>query len=394
MNRNHYAITSGSNHVICCGNSLLPDNRKRKNDLERWLVTGGAGFIGSNFVLGVRRRREAEILNLDLLTYAGNQANLRTLSGDPGYRFVQGDIADSGTVSAIFGEFRPTAVFHFAAESHVDRSIEGPQAFLRTNVQGTFILLEEALRFSGQLSREERERFRFVHVSTDEVFGSLGPADPPFSEITPYAPNSPYAASKAASDHFARAWFHTYHLPVLTTNCSNNFGPFQFPEKLIPTVILSALSGKDIPLYGDGLNVRDWLFVEDHCDAVRTVWKKGRPGESYNIGGGNERTNRDLVGQILSLLDRKRPRSGGGSYTEQIRYVTDRPGHDRRYAMDARKISAELGWSPSHTFSGAIGKTVDWYLDNEPWWREIGRAHDVGLRQGLLRDGLMEGSKP
>ncbi|MHB1606232.1 MAG: dTDP-glucose 4,6-dehydratase [Leptospirales bacterium] len=358
--------------------------------MERWLVTGGSGFIGSNFVLGCRKRQEAEVLNLDLLTYAGNPANLDSLSEDKGYRFVQGDIADPATVSSVFAEFRPTAVFHFAAESHVDRSIEGPRVFLRTNVQGTFTLLEESLRFLEQSPSESRKRFRFVHVSTDEVFGSLGPEDPPFSEKTPYAPNSPYAASKAASDHFVRAWFHTYRLPVLTTNCSNNFGPFQFPEKLIPTVILSALAGKEIPLYGDGMNIRDWLFVEDHVDAVRTVWRSGRPGETYNIGGGNERTNRELVTGILSLLDRKRPRIGGGSYLERIRHVTDRPGHDRRYAMDARKLTKELGWIPSHTFPEALEKTVDWYLDNEPWWREIGKAHDVAQRQGLLRRATME----
>ncbi len=368
--------------------------REGDSGLERWLVTGGAGFIGSNFVLGVRGRGDAEVLNLDLLTYAGNLENLRALSEDPGYGFVQGDISEPETVSAVFRDFRPTAVFHFAAESHVDRSIEGPQAFLRTNVQGTFTLLEEALRFSRQLPRDQREGFRFIHVSTDEVFGSLGPDDPPFSESTPYAPNSPYAASKAASDHFVRAWFHTYHLPVLTTNCSNNFGPFQFPEKLIPTVILSALAGKEIPIYGDGMNVRDWLYVRDHCDAVRTVWASGRPGESYNIGGGNERTNRELVGQILALLDRRRPRPDGQSYAEQIRYVTDRPGHDRRYAMDARKISSELGWKPAHTFSDGIRETVDWYLENESWWREISRAHEIGLRQGLSRPGLIEGANP
>lgn len=361
--------------------------KKQETHLERWLVTGGSGFIGSNFVLGARKRQDTEILNLDLLTYAGNQANLETLSEDAGYRFIKGDIADQATVSEVIREFRPTSVFHFAAESHVDRSIEGPRIFLRTNVEGTFTLLEESLRFLEKTAGDIRSQFRFVHVSTDEVFGSLGPEDPPFSEMTPYAPNSPYAASKAASDHFVRAWFHTYHLPVLTTNCSNNFGPFQFPEKLIPTVILSALSGKDIPLYGDGMNIRDWLFVEDHVDAIRTVWKSGRPGESYNIGGGNERTNRELVTRILSLLDRKRPRAGGVSYLEQVRHVTDRPGHDRRYAMDARKMTKELGWTPAHTFPDAIEKTVDWYLDNEPWWREIGKAHDVASRQGLIRSG-------
>ncbi len=352
--------------------------------MERWLVTGGSGFIGSNFILGVRKRKEASVLNLDLLTYAGNPKNLESLADDPGYRWVGGDIADPEIVNRVFETFRPTAVFHFAAESHVDRSIEGPSVFLRTNVQGTFVLLEAALRYlSGLKTAGEKPRFRFVHVSTDEVFGSLGPNGHPFTETTRYAPNSPYAASKAASDHFVRAWYHTYGVPVLTTNCSNNFGPYQAPEKFIPTVVLSAIEDRDIPVYGDGENIRDWLYVEDHCSALKRVWESGRPGETYNIGAQNERTNLELVERVIGILDRKRLRSDGRSYRDQVRFVTDRPGHDRRYAMDARKIRTELGWKPEHPFWEALDKTVDWYLEHESWWREASQKTPVGKRMGL-----------
>lgn len=355
---------------------------------ERWLVTGGCGFIGSNFVLSARRQGIAAILNLDLLTYAGNEANLALLSDDPGYCLFRGDIADGNAVRKALSDFSPTAIFHFAAESHVDRSIEGPAVFLRTNVEGTFTLLEEARRYWSSLSSSSREGFRFLHVSTDEVFGSLSASDPPFTEWTPYAPNSPYAASKAASDHFVRAWHHTFGLPVLTTNCSNNFGPFQFPEKLIPTVILSALKEKEVPLYGDGLNVRDWLYVEDHCSAILRVWEKGRTGETYNIGGGNEKTNRDVVEAILSILDARRPRPSGASYRDLIRFVPDRPGHDRRYAMDGSRIKKELGWIPSRDFATALKDTVDWYLENVSWWKALESRHEAGTRQGLLPGGV------
>ncbi|MCL4460300.1 MAG: dTDP-glucose 4,6-dehydratase [Nitrospirae bacterium] len=352
--------------------------------MERWLVTGGAGFIGSNFVLAARREKRAEILNLDRLTYAGNPANLEGLKSDSSYRLLQGDIADRELVRKALSDFSPTAVFHFAAESHVDRSIEGPAIFLRTNVEGTFVLLEESRRYRDSLPPDRKSRFRFVHVSTDEVFGSLSATDPPFSERTPYAPNSPYAASKAASDHFVRAWFHTYGLPVVTTNCSNNYGPFQFPEKLVPTVILSALKGKDVPVYGDGMNVRDWLYVEDHCDALFRVHERGIPGETYNIGGGNERTNIEMVSSLLALLDRKKPRPDGSSHRERIRFVADRPGHDRRYAIDGSRLRRELSWTPSHAFDRAIEKTVDWYLHNVAWWTALESRHEAGTRQGLI----------
>lgn len=284
----------------------------------------------------------------------------------------------------MFSSFRPTAVFHFAAESHVDRSIEGPSVFLRTNVYGTFVLLEAALRYLTALnSSGERHRFRFVHVSTDEVFGSLSPEAHPFSESTAYAPSSPYAASKAASDHFVRAWYHTYGLPTLTTNCTNNFGPYQAPEKFIPTIVLSAIEGREIPVYGDGSNIRDWLYVEDHCSALKRIWESGRPGETYTIGAQNERTNLELVERIAGILDRKRLRSDGRSYRDQVRFVVDRPGHDRRYAMDARKIRTELGWKPSHPFWEALDHTVSWYLDHESWWRESAERTPIGRRLGL-----------
>lgn len=351
---------------------------------KRWLVTGGAGFIGANFVLDVRKKNLAKVLTLDLLTYAGNRSNLSALDQDPEHEFVQGDIADPALLRNLFESFRPTAIFHFAAESHVDRSIDHPGIFLKTNVEGTFVLLDEARKYLAGRSEEERQSFRFMHVSTDEVFGSLGPKDPPFTEKTPYAPNSPYAASKAASDHLARAYFHTYGLPVITTNCSNNFGPWQFPEKLIPTVILSAIEGKSIPLYGDGLNIRDWLFVGDHVDAIRRIHAEGALGETYNIGGNSERTNRMVIDTILSILDSERPRADGRSYSEQVQLVSDRPGHDRRYAMDASRLMMELSWKPMFSFESAIGETVKWYLANEGWWKDIRARTYSGERLGVL----------
>ena len=330
------------------------------------LVTGGAGFIGANFVLDWLEQGLEPIVTLDALTYAGNRENLATLDGDARHTFVRGDIGDRALVDSLLTTHRPRAIVHFAAESHVDRSIHGPGAFVRTNIEGTFTLLQAARGYWEQLAGGERERFRFLHVSTDEVYGSLGPSDPAFAETTPYAPNSPYAASKAASDHLVRAWHHTYKLPVLTTNCSNNYGPYQFPEKLIPLVIVNALAGKPLPIYGDGQNVRDWLYVRDHCTAIRTVIERGRLGETYNIGGWNEKTNLEIVHTICALLDELRP-SPAGSYRRLITFVTDRPGHDRRYAIDARKIERELGWRPVETFDTGIRRTVQWYLDNEKW---------------------------
>ncbi len=330
------------------------------------IVTGGAGFIGSNFVLSWIRNTRAAVVNLDLLTYAGNPANLAGLENESRYTFVRGDICNAELVGALLREHRPRAIVHFAAESHVDRSIASPEAFIRTNVLGTFTLLEQARNYWMALDADGRERFRFVHVSTDEVYGTLSPDAPAFTETTPYAPNSPYAASKAGSDHLARAYFHTYRMPVLTTNCSNNYGPFQFPEKLIPLVILNALEGKPLPVYGDGKNVRDWLFVEDHCSAIRTVLEQGRPGECYNVGGNSERANIDVVTAICDLLDEMRP-SAFGPRRALITYVADRPGHDRRYAIDAAKIRRELGWSPAEQFESGLRKTVRWYLDNQAW---------------------------
>jgi dTDP-glucose 4,6-dehydratase len=333
---------------------------------DRILVTGGAGFIGSNFILQRMQDSSFPITNLDKLTYAGNLRNLESIVGDRRYAFVQGDIGDSKLVSQILAEQRPAAVVHFAAESHVDRSIRGPEDFIRTNVNGTFALLEEARAYWGGLSEEDRSRFRFLHVSTDEVYGSLGPDDPPFSERTPYAPNSPYAASKASSDHLVRAYHHTFGLPTLTTNCSNNYGRFQFPEKLIPLIILNARDGKALPVYGDGKNVRDWLYVEDHCEAIATVLHKGQPGETYNIGGWNEKSNIEIVETICDLVDEMAP-GKGTSRKELITYVKDRPGHDRRYAMDASKIERELGWRPKETLESGLRKTVRWYLENHDW---------------------------
>ena len=330
------------------------------------LVTGGAGFIGSNFVLAWIREMATPVVTLDLLTYAGNPENLASLAGDDRHRLVVGDICDSELVAGLLREHRPRAIVHFAAESHVDRSILDPGAFLRTNVEGTMRLLDAAKAYWQELGAEDRDRFRFLHVSTDEVYGSLGVDDPAFSEETKYAPNSPYAASKAASDHMVRAYHHTYGLPVLTTNCSNNYGPFHFPEKLIPLVILNALEWKPLPVYGDGSNVRDWLFVEDHCSAIRRVLDAGRVGEVYNVGGSSERRNLDVVHAICDLLDEARPEPGR-SRRELIRFVTDRPGHDRRYAINADKLKRELGWEPSVVFEEGLRRTVRWYLENLGW---------------------------
>jgi len=334
------------------------------------LVTGGAGFIGSNFVLQQMQDESTSVLNLDKLTYAGNLQNLESIAASRRYTFIQGDIGDRALVRRLLETNKPRAIVHFAAESHVDRSIRGPEDFIRTNIDGTFALLEEVRGFWSVLPDDEKKRFRFLHVSTDEVYGSLGPDDPPFSEVTPYAPNSPYAASKAASDHLARAYHHTYGVPTLTTNCSNNYGRFQFPEKLIPLMILNARDGKALPVYGDGKNVRDWLYVEDHCEAIATVLQRGLPGETYNIGGWNEKPNIEIVQMICDLVDELAPRAGG-SRRGLITFVKDRPGHDRRYAMDARKIERELGWKPKLTFESGIQKTVRWYLENETWVRDV-----------------------
>jgi dTDP-glucose 4,6-dehydratase len=335
------------------------------------LVTGGAGFIGSNFILQWLAHEPARVVNLDKLTYAGNPRNLDSVAGHPGYRFEQGDIVDRDLVSRLLHGERPRAIVHFAAESHVDRSIHGPDDFVRTNVNGTFRLLEEARAYWSALPEADRRAFRFLHVSTDEVYGSLGANDPAFTETTPYAPNSPYSASKAASDHLVRAYHHTYGLPTLTTNCSNNYGPYQFPEKLIPLMILNACAGKPLPVYGDGQNVRDWLFAEDHCDAIRTVLAKGQVGETYNIGGGHEKKNLEIVNTICELLDELRPADPVVPHRKLVSFVKDRPGHDRRYAMDAGKIERELKWRPKETFETGIRKTVVWYLEHEDWVRDV-----------------------
>jgi dTDP-glucose 4,6-dehydratase len=331
------------------------------------LVTGGAGFIGSNFILQWLTTEDTPVVNLDKLTYAGNLANLESASSDPRYSFAHGDIGDRALVAELLKRHQPQAIVHFAAESHVDRSIHGPDDFVRTNVNGTFNLLEETRAYWSALPEDAKAAFRFLHVSTDEVYGSLGATDPAFSETTAYAPNSPYSASKAASDHLVRAYHHTYGLPTLTTNCSNNYGPYQFPEKLIPLVILNALNGKPLPVYGDGQNVRDWLYVADHCDAIRTVLRKGRVGETYNIGGKNEKRNLEIVNVICALLDELRPNDPVMPHSKLITFVQDRPGHDRRYAIDARKIEAELGWKPRETFETGIRKTIEWYLANHAW---------------------------
>ncbi|MDD2720649.1 MAG: dTDP-glucose 4,6-dehydratase [Gallionella sp.] len=331
------------------------------------LVTGSAGFIGSNFVLDWCAQHDEPVVNLDKLTYAGNLENLATLKDNPRHIFVQGDIGDAALVGRLLAEHQPRAVVNFAAESHVDRSIHGPEDFIQTNVVGTFHLLEAVRAYWGGLEGDRKADFRFLHVSTDEVYGSLGRDDPAFTETHRYEPNSPYSASKAASDHLVRAYHHTYGLPVLTTNCSNNYGPYHFPEKLIPLLIVNALAGKALPVYGDGQQIRDWLYVKDHCSAIRCVLEKGRTGEVYNVGGWNEKANLDIVHTVCGLLDELRPRADGKPYSEQIRFVTDRPGHDRRYAIDARKIERELGWKPAETFETGIRKTVHWYLDNQDW---------------------------
>ncbi|MBH9552527.1 dTDP-glucose 4,6-dehydratase [Inhella gelatinilytica] len=330
------------------------------------LVTGGAGFIGSNFVLDWAAQTAEKVITLDALTYAGNRDNLASLAGNERHHFVHGDIADRALLDQLLDTHQPRAIVHFAAESHVDRSIHGPGAFIKTNVEGTFTLLEAARAYWTRLGEDVRSDFRFLHVSTDEVYGSLTPDAPAFTETHPFEPNSPYSASKAASDHLVRAWHHTYGLPVLTTNCSNNYGPFHFPEKLIPLMIVNALAGKPLPVYGDGQQIRDWLYVKDHCSAIRAVLARGRVGETYNVGGWNEKANLDIVRTVCALLDELRP-SSEGPYARLITYVKDRPGHDRRYAIDARKIERELGWRPAETFETGIRKTVQWYLDHPAW---------------------------
>jgi dTDP-glucose 4,6-dehydratase len=335
------------------------------------LVTGGAGFIGSNFVLDWAVHADELVINLDSLTYAGNLENLASLEGDTRHRFVHGDIGDGALVSSLLAEHKPRAVINFAAESHVDRSIHDPESFIQTNVVGTFRLLEAVRAYWSALPKVEAEAFRLLHVSTDEVYGSLEKDDPAFSETNRYEPNSPYSASKAASDHLVRAYHHTYGLPVLTTNCSNNYGPYHFPEKLIPLVIHHALAGKPLPIYGDGRQIRDWLYVKDHCSAVRRVLEAGRPGETYNIGGRNEKTNLEVVRTLCAILDEEQPRADGQSYATQITFVKDRPGHDRRYAIDAGKIERELGWTPAETFETGIRMTVRWYLDNQAWVKNV-----------------------
>ena len=342
------------------------------------LVTGGAGFIGSNFVLDWLAASDEAVLNLDKLTYAGNLANLASLAGDARHRFVQGDIGDTALVDRLLAEHRPRAIVNFAAESHVDRSIHGAEDFIATNIVGTFRLLESARGHFSRLPAAEQAAFRFLHVSTDEVYGTLAPDAPAFAEDHVYAPNSPYSASKAASDHLVRAWHHTHGLPVLTTNCSNNYGPYHFPEKLIPLMIVNALAGKPLPVYGDGQQVRDWLYVSDHCSAIRRVLEAGRVGETYNVGGWNEQTNLSIVHTICDLLDELQPRADGQSYRRQIAHVADRPGHDRRYAIDARKIERELGWRPAETFDTGIRKTVQWYLAHQDWVQ--------GVQSGAYRD--------
>ncbi|MCC6303302.1 MAG: dTDP-glucose 4,6-dehydratase [Gammaproteobacteria bacterium] len=356
------------------------------------LVTGGAGFIGANFILHWCAASDEPVLNLDALTYAGNPENLRPLAGSARHLFVHGDITDAALLRRLFAEHRPRAVLNFAAETHVDRSIHGPEAFVRTNVTGTFHLLETARAYWRQLNAAEREAFRFLHVSTDEVYGTLGPDDPAFSETTPYAPNSPYAASKAAADHLVRSYHHTYGLPVLTTNCSNNYGPHQFPEKLIPLTVVNALAGRPLPVYGDGRQIRDWLYVGDHCAAIRSVLRSGRPGETYNIGARNERTNIDVVHATCALLDELAPAPARGvrdaqgrpieRYAGLIAFVADRPGHDRRYAIDAGKIGRELGWRPAETFATGLRRTVAWYLSNPDW---VDKVQSGAYREWLGR---------
>jgi dTDP-glucose 4,6-dehydratase len=335
------------------------------------LVTGGAGFIGSNFVLDWLAQSDEPVVNLDKLTYAGNLQNLASLQGDARHIFVRGDIGDAALLTQLLATHQPRAILNFAAESHVDRSIHGPEDFIQTNILGTFHLLECVRTYWGALPAEAKASFRFLHVSTDEVYGSLSKADPAFTEDNKYEPNSPYSASKAASDHLVRAYHHTYGLPVLTTNCSNNYGPFHFPEKLIPLMIVNAQAGKPLPVYGDGQQIRDWLYVKDHCSAIRRVLEAGQLGETYNVGGWNEQPNLDIVHTVCALLDELKPRADGKPYNAQITYVTDRPGHDRRYAIDARKIEQQLGWKPAETFQSGIRKTVQWYLDNPQWVADV-----------------------
>ena len=344
------------------------------------LVTGGAGFIGSNFVLDWLAQSDEPVVNLDKLTYAGNLQNLASLQGDARHNFVHGDIGDASVVADLLVKFQPRAVVNFAAESHVDRSIHGPGAFVHNNIVGTFNLLEAVKTWWTALQGESRNGFRFLHVSTDEVYGSLSKDEPAFTESHPHEPNSPYSASKAASDHLVRAWHHTYGLPVLTTNCSNNYGPFHFPEKLIPLMIVNALAGKPLPVYGDGQQIRDWLYVKDHCSAIRRVLESGKLGETYNIGGWNEQPNIDIVRTVCRLLDGLHPRPDGKPYLDQMTFVTDRPGHDRRYAIDASKIERELGWRPAETFETGIAKTVQWYLDNQAW---VANVQSGGYRDWL-----------
>lgn len=335
------------------------------------LVTGGAGFIGSNFVLDWLAQSDEPVINLDKLTYAGNLENLASLEGDARHLFIQGDIGDSALLTRLLAEHQPRAILNFAAESHVDRSIHGPEDFIETNIVGTFRLLEAVRAYWNALELQAQQAFRFLHVSTDEVYGSLGKDEPAFTEKHQYEPNSPYSASKAASDHLVRAYHHTYGLPVLTTNCSNNYGPYHFPEKLIPLMIVNALAGKPLPVYGDGQQIRDWLYVKDHCSAIRRVLEAGVLGETYNVGGWNEKPNLEIVRTVCALLDELRPRADGQPYQQQIAYVTDRPGHDRRYAIDATKLATELGWKPAETFETGIRKTVQWYLDNQTWVNNV-----------------------
>ena len=350
--------------------------------MQKILITGGAGFIGSNFVLDWREASDQAVVNVDVLTYAGNLQNLSSLDGDPHHIFIQADIADSERMTALLAEHQPCAVIHFAAESHVDRSIHGPEAFIQTNIVGTFRLLEAVRSYWQGLPSEQKQAFRYLHVSTDEVYGSLSPGAPAFTETHTYEPNSPYSASKAASDHLVRAYHHTYGLPTLTTNCSNNYGPYHFPEKLIPLMIVNALAGKNLPVYGDGMQIRDWLYVKDHCSAIRRVLAAGKVGEVYNIGGWNEKPNIEIVKTICALLDELRPKPDDTSYSNQITQVADRPGHDRRYAIDASKIHNELGWKPAETFDSGIRITVQWYLDHPDWVANV--------QNGSYRDWLQK----
>ena len=350
-------------------------------DKKTILVTGGAGFIGGNFVIRQVQRGDTEVINLDALTYAGNLDTLDCIEDDPDHNFVLGSIGDSALVDYLLLRHEPVAIVNFAAESHVDRSIDSPEAFIQTNILGTFQLLESARRYWRSLSDEAQKNFRFLHVSTDEVYGSLGPTGK-FTETTPYQPNSPYSASKASSDHLVRAYFHTYGLPVLTTNCSNNYGPYQFPEKLIPLMIQNALSGKPLPVYGNGSNIRDWLYVEDHCRAIERVLEAGTPGEVYNVGGNNEKTNLDVVHTLCDLLDELSPDSGHRPHRQLITFVNDRPGHDQRYAIDASKIKTQLGWEPAETFETGLRKTVQWYLDNQEWCQRVMDGSYRGERLG------------